>query len=114
MLGCKAAEGLTKLGYTDEAIAMLIEIEKNFRKAIRPKQLRALALARRSAKTGNEQDLAAAQDILAELYEVAETRSRDPRYFCENVDGSVRENKRYTLFAPIKKLLCECFCSCPR
>jgi tetratricopeptide (TPR) repeat protein len=75
MLGCKAAEGLTKLGCTDEAIAMLIEIEKNFRKAIRPKQLRALALARRSAKTGNEQDLAAAQDILAELYESGE---RDP------------------------------------
>jgi hypothetical protein len=104
MLGCKAADGLTKLGCTDEAIAILTEIEKNFRKAIRPKQLHALALARRAAKTGNEEDLAAAQDILAELYESGE---RDPetlgifartwmdRYDRENNIHYLRQSRSY-------------------
>jgi tetratricopeptide (TPR) repeat protein len=67
-LGCKAAEGLTKLGQEDEALNMLKQVEAQFQKAIRPKQLRALALARRAAKTKNAAELAEAQDILAELY----------------------------------------------
>ena len=74
-LGCKAAEGLTKLGSNDEALAMLKEIEAQFPKAIRPKQLRALALARRAVKTKNTDDLDEAQGILAELYAAGE---RDP------------------------------------
>ena len=74
-LGCKAAEGLTRLGRNDEAIAMLEKVEAQFPRAIRPKQLRALALARRAQKTGNEEDLDAAQEILAELYAAGE---RDP------------------------------------
>jgi len=63
-LGCKAAEGLTKIGNKDAAITMLDVIEKKFPKAIRPKQLKALALARR----GKEGDLEEAQDILGILY----------------------------------------------
>jgi len=74
-LGCKAAEGLTKLGSNDEALAMLKEIEVQFPKAIRPKQLRALALARRAVKTKNTDELDEAQGILAELYAAGE---RDP------------------------------------
>ena len=74
-LGCKAAEGLTKLGSIDEALAMLKEIEVQFPKAIRPKQLRALALARRAVKTKNTDELDEAQGILAELYAAGE---RDP------------------------------------
>ena len=50
-LGCKAAEGLTKLGRNDELLAMLKQVEAQFPRAIRPKQLQALALARRAAKT---------------------------------------------------------------
>ena len=63
-LACKASEGLIKLGNEDEAIKMLEAVEKHFPKSIRPKQLRALALARR----GKGNDLDDAQDILAELY----------------------------------------------
>lgn len=63
-LACKAAEGLIKLGNEDDAIKMLEQIEKNFPKSVRPKQLKALALARR----GKNDDLDNAQDILGELY----------------------------------------------
>ncbi len=74
-LGCKAAEGLTKLGHNDEALAMLEQLEARFPKAIRPKQLHALALARRALKAGNTDDLDKAQAIVAELYAAGE---RDP------------------------------------
>jgi hypothetical protein len=74
-LACKAAEGLTKLGANDDAVAMLEEIEREFPRAIRPKQLRALALTRRVREGGPEKDLFAAQDILGELFESGE---RDP------------------------------------
>jgi tetratricopeptide (TPR) repeat protein len=70
-LGCMDAEGLTKLDRNDEAIGMLENLEQMFPKAIRPKQLRALALARR----GKGDDLMSAQDILGQLYERGE---RDP------------------------------------
>ena len=63
-LGCKAAEGLTKLDHNDKAIRMLEKLEQRFPKAIRPKQLRALALARR----GCDNDLMSAQEISGELY----------------------------------------------
>lgn len=63
-LACKTAEGLLKLGEEDEAIAMLQKVEAQFPRSIRPKQLRALALARR----GQGDDLDMAQDILGELY----------------------------------------------
>lgn len=70
-LGCKAAEGLTRLDHNDEAIRMLEELERRFPKAIRPKQLHALALARR----GSDGDLMLAQEMLGELYASGE---RDP------------------------------------
>lgn len=71
MLGCKAAEGLTKLGANNEAIRILEALEKRFPKAVRPRQLHALALARR----GENDDLMEAQNIMAELYALGE---RDP------------------------------------
>ncbi len=70
-LGCKAAEGLIKLGRNDDGIKMLQELEGRFPNAIRPRQLQALALARRGA----EGDLRQAQRILGALYEAGE---RDP------------------------------------
>jgi len=63
-LACKTAKALVKLGYEDDAIEMLQQIQKDFPKSIRPQQLLALALARRAK--GN--DLNDAQDILGELY----------------------------------------------
>ena len=75
VLACKAAEGLTKLKAYAEAIAALQEIEKEFPRAIRPKQLTALALNRRARDSGSDQDVEAAQTILGELYELGE---RDP------------------------------------
>jgi hypothetical protein len=48
-LGCKAAEGLIKLGRNDDGIQLLAQLEARFPRAIRPRQLRALALARRNA-----------------------------------------------------------------
>lgn len=70
-LGCKAAEGLGKLKHNDEAIALLDKVQQRFPKAIRPKQLYALSLARR----GQADDLTTAQEILGELYA---RRERDP------------------------------------
>jgi tetratricopeptide (TPR) repeat protein len=101
-LGCKAAEGLTKLGRNDEALAMLKQLEAQFPKAIRPKQLRALALARRATKTKNTDDLDEAQEILAELYAAKE---RDPetlgiygrtwmdRYELDQEEASLRKSR---------------------
>lgn len=81
-LGCKAAEGLTRLNRNDDAIEMLEEIEKRFPRAIRPKQLHALALARRASdkkldisEQEREKNFETAQEILATLYEEGE---RDP------------------------------------
>ena len=70
-LGCKAAEGLTRLDRNDEAIEMLIRLEQRFPKCVRPRQLHALALARR----GHDNDLDNAQEILGELYASGQ---RDP------------------------------------
>jgi tetratricopeptide (TPR) repeat protein len=70
-LGCKAAEGLIKLGRNDDGIQLLEQTEARFPRAIRPRQLRALALARR----GGQGDLRQAQRILGLLYEAQE---RDP------------------------------------
>jgi hypothetical protein len=64
-LGCKAAEGLIKLKKSDDAITIIEKIEDEFKMALRPKQLKALALARR----GKDGDVEKAQDILGELYE---------------------------------------------
>jgi len=70
-LACKAAEGLTKLKKNDEAIALLDSVRQRFPRAIRPRQLYALALARRNSGT----DLEDAQELLGELYAQKE---RDP------------------------------------
>lgn len=70
-LGCKAAEGLIKLGRNEAGIEMLERLEARFARAIRPRQLRALALARR----GQNGDLRQAQRILGALYAAGE---RDP------------------------------------
>ncbi|HLM03493.1 MAG TPA: TRAFs-binding domain-containing protein, partial [Pyrinomonadaceae bacterium] len=80
-LGCKAAEGLTRLDRNEDAIEMLKELEARFPRAIRPKQLRALALARRAASQPDitdeerEENLNEAREILATLYQSGE---RDP------------------------------------
>ena len=71
VLACKAAEGLTKLGRNEEAIALLDRIRQRFPKAVRPRQLYSLALARRA----KGDDLMTAQQILGVLYERGE---RDP------------------------------------
>jgi hypothetical protein len=75
VLACKAAEGLTRLKAYDQAIAALAAIQNEFPRAVRPKQLHALALNRRARDGGSEQDLDLAQAILGELYELGE---RDP------------------------------------
>lgn len=75
VLGCKAAEGLTRLDRVDEAIAMLAQLRTQFPKAIRPRQLHALALAGRAVRTDTEPDMEEAQQILAELHAAGE---RDP------------------------------------
>ncbi len=70
-LGCAAAEGLTKLGAYDDVLRVLDVLEGRFPRSIRPRQLRALALARR----GRDGDLDRAQDLLGTLYQSGE---RDP------------------------------------
>src|SRR3954451_9600869 len=75
-LGCKVAEGVTELGKDDMALGVLEKVERQFPKAVRPKQLHALALNRRVRRNGPgaEQDLMAAQDLLGEL----SINERDP------------------------------------
>ena len=75
VLACKAAEGLTKLKAYAEALTALEEIQTEFPRAIRPKQLMALALNRRARDGGSDQDVEAAQTMLGELYALGE---RDP------------------------------------
>jgi hypothetical protein len=70
-LGSRAAEGLISVGATSEALEILAQLEARFPRAIRPRQLHALVLARR----GHGADLAEAQAIVGELYEAGE---RDP------------------------------------
>ncbi|MBB6091332.1 hypothetical protein HNQ60_000178 [Povalibacter uvarum] len=74
-LGCKAAEGLTKLEAYDDAIALLVSLQQEFPRAIRPKQLHALALVRKARNGGSDADVVAAQEIVGELYEAGE---KDP------------------------------------
>jgi len=62
-LGCKAANGLISLKKYTEAITILDKLEKVFPKSLRPKQLKALALARRNE--GN--DAEDSQEILGIL-----------------------------------------------
>lgn len=62
-LGCKTANGLISLKKYSEAIQVLEVLEKKFPKSLRPKQLKALALARR----GIAQDVENAQEILGIL-----------------------------------------------
>ncbi|PYR61007.1 MAG: hypothetical protein DMF85_03440 [Acidobacteria bacterium] len=71
VLAARAAEGLTKLGDNAGAIDILEKIGQQFPKAIRPQQLRALALARR----GGDGDLEKAQEILGVLVQKGE---KDP------------------------------------
>jgi tetratricopeptide (TPR) repeat protein len=68
---CKAAQGLSDLGRNEEALRVLERLEAAAPAAIRPKQLHALALARR-AQPG---DLDTAQAILGTLYAQG---ARDP------------------------------------
>jgi len=62
-LGCRTANGLISLKKYTEAIHVLEELEKKFPKSLRPKQLKALALARR----GIDKDIEDAQEILGIL-----------------------------------------------
>ncbi len=103
-LSCKAANGLIKLNEIAKALEILEQLEKDFPKAIRPKQLRALALARRAA----DGDLDLAQAIIGELYELGE---RDPetlgiygrtwmdRYRLSNNINHLRASRDYYLQA---------------
>jgi tetratricopeptide (TPR) repeat protein len=64
-LGCRVAEGLIKLKQNNDALVVLDKLILKFDKALRPQQLKGLALARR----GNEGDLELAQETLGVLYE---------------------------------------------
>jgi tetratricopeptide (TPR) repeat protein len=68
LLGSNVAEGLITLGEYDEAHTVIERLRKQFPKAIRPRQLKGLALAR-------QQRRAEAQEELAALYAEGE---RDP------------------------------------
>jgi hypothetical protein len=70
-LGCQAADAMLSIGEREAGVEMLQEIERRFPRAIRPKQLRALALAR----IGGADNLGQAQEILGALYA---QNQRDP------------------------------------
>lgn len=60
MLGCQVAESLTRLEKYEEALIVVAELIDRFPKAIRPKQLKGHALARKGA-------IEEAQLVLGEL-----------------------------------------------
>jgi len=103
-LSCKAAESLIKMGKYDEAFAILRQTEDRFPKAIRPKQLHALALARVGAAQKDLDYTRQAQRILGVLYEQGE---RDPetlgiyartwmdRYNLSDDDSDLRQSRDY-------------------
>jgi tetratricopeptide (TPR) repeat protein len=68
LLQSEVGQSLISIGHHDPAIELLAQLEQAFPLSIRPKQLRALALARRG-------DWRQAKTILGELYELGE---RDP------------------------------------
>lgn len=68
LLGSRAAESLIKLKRVDEALVIIKELRQRFPKAVRPRQLEGLALARKG-------DLLPAQRILSKLWAEGE---RDP------------------------------------
>jgi hypothetical protein len=72
VLGGRVAQGLIDLGRNREAIEVLEALEQQFRKAVRPRQLHALALARRAEHSGETTDLEAARAILAGLYDTGQ------------------------------------------
>jgi tetratricopeptide (TPR) repeat protein len=99
-LGCKVAEGLTRLGEYDRAVEVLDKVETLFPDAIRPKQLKGLALARR----GREGDLENAQEILGTLLEEnnldSETmgiygRTWMDRYSKSGRQSDLRQSRKY-------------------
>jgi hypothetical protein len=65
MLPCAAVEGLIAMKKIPEAMKVLDRVEEAFRKALRPKQLRGLALARSG-------DATKAQLVLGRLYAAGE------------------------------------------
>jgi tetratricopeptide (TPR) repeat protein len=68
LLGSNVAESLISLAEYDKALAVIRQLKGQFPKAIRPRQLEGLALARQKKR-------AEAQEVLAELYAEGE---RDP------------------------------------
>jgi tetratricopeptide (TPR) repeat protein len=70
-LGCQAADALLNIDEPQAALEMLEQIEQLFPRAIRPKQLRAQALA----QIGGADNLGQAQEIIGALYAQDE---RDP------------------------------------
>jgi hypothetical protein len=64
-LGCEVTDALIGLGKYDPSLTLLADLETNFPRALRPKQLRGLALAR-------SKDWQGAQKILGELYAAGE------------------------------------------
>jgi hypothetical protein len=70
-LGCQAAEALINIGEPYHAVRILEVLEAKFPRAIRPRQLRALALAR----TRTRENVLESRRILGELYA---NNERDP------------------------------------
>lgn len=99
-LGCKAANGLISLKKYTEAIGVIDQLKIKFPKSLRPKQLKALALARR----GLENDIEDAQEILGILYE---TNHLDPeslgiyartwmdRYVVSNEINDLKQSRKF-------------------
>ena len=92
MLMSAVAEGLIAMKKIPEATAVLDRAEAAFPKALRPKQLRGLALAR-SGQTMQ------AQLVLGKLYAAGESRSGDARHFGPQLDGPVQPVGKST-FSP--------------
>jgi hypothetical protein len=70
-LGAKVAQGLLELDEIDASLEVLAALSERFPRALRPQQLRALALVRR----GGPDDLGEAQALLSAAYSAGE---RDP------------------------------------
>lgn len=99
-LGCKTANGLISLEKYTEAINVLEKLEIKFPKSLRPKQLKALAFARR----GIANDIDDAQEILGILYDLNHldpeslgiyARTWMDRYIISNDINDLKQSRKF-------------------
>ena len=102
VLSCKAAEVLIELKEYDYALDVLMHTDEHFPESIRPKQLRALALARSG-------EWLAAQQILGSLYNLGHRDSETISLYARTWMDNYKKTNRNLYLEKSQKLYAEAF-----